>query len=287
MGALYRIRQFILSIGMKFLTQESPKIIEELDRAGQVLEDKDIDRVFVMTTPGFIRRGTLEPLFEDLDKRDISYEIYTDIKPDPSIDDIVDAFAKYDKFSSQAIVGIGGGSILDASKALGAKPDTAIEDMKGTFKVKEDLPLMILVPTTAGTGSEVTVASAVTEPRENEPDYKYSIMDYALLPDYAILDSNLLVTLPSGLSATTGMYALIHEVEAYTNKFGSQDARDDALEATKLIFENLKNSYDHGENLEHRINMLYASHKAGRAFFHNYVRLCPRHCPPNRVYLWT
>ena len=130
------------------------------------------------------------------------------------------------------------------------------------------LPTLIAIPTTAGTGSEVTPAAVITDSRRHD---KYALMSFPLIPRYAVLDPALTFSLPPHLTATTGMDALTHAVEAYIGRSTTRETRQLALEATKLVFENVKTAYSDGQNVQARQNMLYAAYKAGTAFSKSYV----------------
>ena len=140
--------------------------------------------------------------------------------------------------------------------------------MKGILRVHCRLPLLMAVPTTAGTGSETTLAAVITDA---ETRHKYAINDFPLIPRYAVLDPAVTLSLPPALTASTGMDALTHAVEAYVGRSTTKDTRADALEAVRLIFENLDTAYRDGLNEQARRNMLVASFKAGCAFTKSYV----------------
>ena len=140
--------------------------------------------------------------------------------------------------------------------------------MAGILRVWRRLPTLIAIPTTAGTGSETTVAALITD---SATHHKYALMSFPLIPHYAVLDASLTYSLPSHLTATTGMDALTHAVEAYIGRSTTRQTRKLALDATKLIFENIETAYYKGSNHAARENMLIASHKAGLAFTKSYV----------------
>ena len=170
-----------------------------------------------------------------------------------------------------AIIAFGGGSSMDCAKAVGARvarPNKPLGKMKGVLKVMKKTPLLIAVPTTAGTGSETTLAAVITD---SNTRHKYAINDFPLIPSYAMLDANLTVGLPKSITAATGMDALTHAVEAYIGRSTTKKTRKCALDATKLIFENLFVAYNDGKNLEARKNMLKAAYLAGVAFTVSYV----------------
>ena len=140
--------------------------------------------------------------------------------------------------------------------------------MKGILKVHKRLPLLIAVPTTAGTGSETTLAAVIVD---SETRYKYAINDFPLIPRYAVLDPKVTLSLPPFITATTGMDALTHAVEAYIGNSTTPGTRKNALDAVQLIFNNLDTAYTDGTNKEARQNMLRASYFAGCAFTKSYV----------------
>ena len=160
---------------------------------------------------------------------------------------------------------------MDCAKAAGAmvaKPKKSLKQMKGVLKVRKKIPLLIAVPTTAGTGSETTLAAVITD---SETRHKYAINDFPLIPRYALLDANLTVGLPKHITSTTGMDALTHAIEAYIGRSTTKHTRQCALDAVKMIFENILKAYNNGSNLQARENMLLASYKAGVAFTQSYV----------------
>ena len=136
------------------------------------------------------------------------------------------------------------------------------------MKIRRKLPPLFAIPTTAGTGSEVTLAAVITDA---ETHHKYTLMDFNLIPHYAVLDANVTLTLPPKLTATTGMDALTHAVEAYIGRSTTKQTRKYALEATRLIFNNIKKAYDNGQDKIARANMLKAAYLAGVAFSKSYV----------------
>lgn len=160
---------------------------------------------------------------------------------------------------------------MDCAKAVGAravKPRQSLEKMKGILKVHKKLPLLIAIPTTAGTGSETTLAAVITDAQTR---HKYPINDFSLIPRYAVLDPKVTLSLPPFVTATTGLDALTHAVEAYIGNSTTHGTRQDAITAVKLIFENLETAYQDGQNLEARKQMLRAAFFAGCAFSKSYV----------------
>lgn len=235
------------------------------------LKQEGMKKIIVITTAGFVKRGSLNRLLEEFKKENIAYVIFDGVHPDPTIECIEAASELYRKKSCEGIIAIGGGSVLDCAKVVGArivKPKQKVIEMTGFLKIRKQLPPLYAIPTTAGTGSEVTVAAVITD---SSTHYKYPINDTCLLPKYAVLDPELTCGLPKNLTAATGMDALTHAVEAYTNKYASRESKQYALDAVKIIFGNLTKAYDNGMDLEVREQMLMGSYYAGVAFTKAYV----------------
>ncbi|MCQ2546230.1 MAG: iron-containing alcohol dehydrogenase [Clostridia bacterium] len=275
MKAAHRAKQWVMCRTTGIISHE-PELIRgrgALLQIPKMLKESGKERVLVTTTAGFIRRGTLEPFFDELEKEGIRATVFSNIAPDPTLKCVVEVVTQYVLGDCQAVVAIGGGSVIDCSKAAAARvvcPGKRIREMKGTMKIRKKLPDFYAVPTTAGTGSEATAAAVVTDMKDGR-DYKYSINDTCLIPKCAVLDPELSVGLPKANTAATGMDALTHAVEAYTNKYPSALVKEKALDAVRLIYENLPVAFADGENIEARDNMLYASYEAGVAFTNNFV----------------
>ena len=174
----------------------------------------------------------------------------------------------------QGLIGFGGGSAIDCAKAVGARiarPKLSIPKMKGILKIWLPIPYLIAVPTTAGTGSETTLATVITD---HHTSHKFPINDFPLIPRAAVLDPEMTRSLPPHLTATTGMDALTHAIEAYIGNSTTKQTRAAALEAAKLIGENLENAYRDGNDMTARANMLKAAFLAGGAFSKSYVGYC-------------
>lgn len=271
---LLRFRQALFSPIQKIQLYMQPKIIKGehalLDLV-DVLKEKHLTHYMIVTTPGFIKRGTLQSFFDALDQNDIQYSIFHDLKPDPEISDVEKLKEMFIKEGCQALIAIGGGSVIDCSKAALACIQMKNIDVKTvlhTGRVSKPLPLLIAVPTTAGTGSEVTAGAVITDPIKKR---KYALSHLFLIPKYAVLDSSLLVSLPSNMTAYTGMDALTHAIEAYINCFNNRKTNEYALCAIKSIFQYLVPSFEDGLNKHYRLELLEASYNAGVAISNNYV----------------
>ena len=236
-----------------------------------VLKEKHLTHYMIVTTPGFIKRGTLQSFFDALNQNDIQYSIFRDLKPDPEICDVEKLKEMFIKEGRQALIAIGGGSVIDCSKAALACIQMKNLDVKTVLhigRVSKPLPLLIAVPTTAGTGSEVTAGAVITDPIKKR---KYALSHLFLIPKYAVLDASLLTSLPSKMTAYTGMDALTHAIEAYINYFNNRKTNEYALCAIKSIFQYLVPSFEDGLNKHYRLELLEASYNAGVAISNNYV----------------
>lgn len=272
----WRIRQFALSRVLRLTEHHTPRILEGqgcVDRVAQVLADAGVQNALLVTTPGTIRRGMLRGMQETAAKKGIVFSLFTDVPNDPDIGSVEAGRALCLKNGCTAIVAVGGGSVLDCAKMIGARlarPRRTVAQMRGAMRVGRKLPLLIAVPTTAGTGSEVTAAAVITEIRNGVHD-KYPVSDLHLIPRVAVLDARLTLTLPRELTAATGMDALTHAVEAYTNRFASKYVKKLAKEAVGTIFAWLPRAVENGQDTEAREKMLHASMQAGIAFTNNFV----------------
>ncbi|GHH99080.1 alcohol dehydrogenase [Neobacillus kokaensis] len=213
----------------------------------------------------------MDDLLEGLRDEGVSFVVYDQTVPNPTIENIEEAYEIYMTNQCQGIVAFGGGSPMDCAKGIGARaarPNKTIQQMKGVLKVMKKLPPLFAIPTTAGTGSEATLAAVVTNTDTHE---KYAIMDTSLIPRYAVLDPLLTVNLPSHITAATGIDALTHAIEAYIGNSNTKETIQCSLEAVKLIFENLYEAYSNGSNITARANMQRAAYLAGIAFTRAYV----------------
>ncbi len=236
-----------------------------------LLTSRKCDSVIIVTDPMISSLGLMTPMLKALDAEGTHYVIYDETVANPTTENVDNALALYKEHGCKAIIGFGGGSSMDCAKALGARiarPRKTLGQMKGILKVLLPIPLLIAVPTTAGTGSETTLASVIVDA---ETRHKYAINDFPLIPKYAVLDPTVTLSLPPFITATTGMDALTHAVEAYIGNSTTKGTRKDALRAVKLIFENLDTAVFDGQNRRARRNMLVASFYAGAAFTKSYV----------------
>lgn len=266
-----RVFQGAFRLALPILPYRDPKILKSINEIPKLLKDKKKSSILIVTDPGVIKCGLIEPILEVLNKATIKYTVYSDVQPNPTVDNVESARLIYINEKADAIIAIGGGSAMDTAKALGARiahPRKSLKQMGGILRIYKSLPTFIAIPTTAGTGSETTLAAIITEPKTH---HKYALMSFPLIPHYAVLDSRMTVTLPAHLTATTGLDALTHAIEAFIGRSTTRETRQLAIDAVKLIFANIENAYKNGSDLKARENMLIASFKAGLAFSKSYV----------------
>ena len=265
-----RCFQALLKVGNYLIGYRMPQYLEgpgKIRELGAFLREKSINDVLVVTGSGMVRRGQVQPMLDGFEQAGIRYHLISFDHPDPSSLDVEAGFAAYKAQGCKAIVALGGGSRIDCAKAIAAKvahPNKSVSQLQGLLKVHKPIVPFVAIPTTAGAGSETTVAAVITDA---ETHRKAAINDPFLIPKYAVLDPELTVGLPPFTTATTGMDALAHAVEAYTNHtYNTKLENDLAKEAVRLIHDNLLIAYAQGDNLEARQNMQRAAFYAGRAF---------------------
>lgn len=221
--------------------------------------------VLIVTDDMLVKLGLITPLQAALENAGITAPIYSGVKPDPTIEQIETGFTMLQEHNCDGILAIGGGSSIDAAKIIGAraKNNKPIVKMAGLFRVFRGMLPLYAVPTTAGTGSEVTIAAVVSDPDQQR---KLPVMDLKLMPTACALDAKLMAGLPAPITAATGMDALTHAVEAYVSNNAFKATDELAVKATQLIIEHLPKVMQDGSNLESRQAMAEASNLAGKAF---------------------
>ena len=256
---------------LPFLPYREPEILHRCEELPDTLKQHKIKKILIVTDPGIVACGLITKITSVLAKEKISYSVYDQTSANPTVRNVEEALALYQKEHCKALLAIGGGSAMDCAKALGARiacPKKTLGQLKGTLHVLHRIPLLIAVPTTAGTGSENTLAAVITD---SEKKHKYVLNDFVLIPRYAILDAELTYSLPPHLTATTGMDALTHAVEAYIGRSTTKETREKALLAVKTIYQNIETAYHDGHNHAAREQMLNAAYLAGFAFSRSYV----------------
>ena len=237
-----------------------------LDKLPGELESRGVAHPLVMTDAGLVKLGVAAKLTDVLDAAGVAYEVFDQVPPDSSMDVVNEVARLYTERGCDGFVAIGGGSVIDTTK--GAAASLACEGvdfatLQGSEILKADLPPLIAVPTTAGTGSEVTLVAVVADTHKHA---KLSFTSYKLVPHAAILDPALTSSLPPKLTATTGMDALTHAVEAYTSIQKNPVSDAFAVKAIELIAENLPVACREGANVDARTSLALGSLLAGAAF---------------------
>ena len=256
---------------LPILPYREPNIVSSCDGLDIVFKKENTKSVLIVTDAGIVKNGIVAKAEESLIKCNVKYTIYDKTQPNPTVENVEEALKIFYDNACDTIIAIGGGSAMDCAKGVGARvayPKKELNKMAGVLKVLRKIPTFIAVPTTAGTGSETTLAAVITDSKTH---HKYAIMSFPLIPHYAVLDAKLTYSLPPHLTSTTGMDALTHAVESYIGRSTTKKTRALALEATKLVFENVEKAYLDGHNHEARENMLHAAYKAGIAFSMSYV----------------
>lgn len=270
----YRAFQAVFRVIMPMLRLRKPELLKgegSILKLPEFIKSKGVDSVLVVTDNGLYSLGLLNGMFEELDKAGVKYALFKDVVPNPTVDNVETAYKVYVDNGCKGIIAFGGGSPMDCAKGVAARvarPGKPVKKMKGILKVMHKLPPFFAVPTTAGTGSEATLAAVIMDAETHD---KYTINDPSLIPHYAVLDPVLTVGLPKSITSTTGMDALTHAVEAYIGQSNTALTIEMAEKATDLIFKYLKRAYDDGKDMEARENMQEAAYCAGVAFTRAYV----------------
>ncbi|PSW22322.1 dehydrogenase [Photobacterium sanctipauli] len=256
----------LISIGFPQLEVGSDTLL----KAGELMAAAGATKVLIVTDAIIGSMPMTETLCASLSQSKIDYFIYDEVKPNPTIAAVAIGADLFHQHSCDAIIAIGGGSPIDCAKAIGAKIVTnrPVRKLAGKLKVRKKLPLFMAIPTTAGTGSEATVAAVISDPSAKQ---KFAIVDPNLIPDYALIDPSLMTGLPPHITAATGMDALTHAIEAYIGTYQNPLTNKFAVQAIEAIFAYLPTAYQNGENIEARERMAMASYEAGCAFTRAYV----------------
>lgn len=271
--AAYRIYQKTLFVAMAFMPWRKPQLVEgegSFTRCAEFLAEHGVTRPLVVCDKAALERHALDGFFDNA-QGTLQYAVYDGVLPNPTVTQVEEGLRIYRENVCNGILAFGGGSAMDCAKAIGARvvrSKKTVNQLKGLLKVGKKLPPLFAVPTTAGTGSECTLAAVITDADTHD---KYAINDFSLIPRYAILDASLTVGLPPQLTATTGMDALTHAVEAYVGHSNTRQTKKNAVAATKLIFENIRQATRDGRDLTARANMQQAAYLAGLAFTRAYV----------------
>ena len=246
----------------------------------------NVERVFIVTDPGMIQLGYVDKILYHLRKRAIPAhcEIFSEVEPDPSFETVNKGVEAMRSFKPDTIIALGGGSPIDAAKGMWLFYENPEADPEGlklkfmdirkrTYKFPKmgSKTKMVAIPTTSGTGSEVTSFAVITDKQRNK---KYPLADYELTPDVAIIDPDLVMSLPKSVTADTGMDVLTHAIEAYVSVMASDYTDGLSEKAVELVFKHLKEAYEHGDNRTAREKMHNASTIAGMSFTNAFLGVC-------------
>ena len=265
----YRLYHYGLKLLISLLLPPSPilfKVDNALEDLTAHIQINKLNRLLLVTDKQIYTLGLHRELSDQLARHSITLELYSDVEPNNPIDNIEQALNRYQHNQCQGIICLGGGSVMDCGKLVGARvarPDKTTLQLRGLFKIRRKLPPIYAIPTTAGTGSETTVAAVVFDPVAKQ---KFAVTDLCLCPKAAVLIPKLTYDLPPQITANSGMDALTHAIEAYIGIIGTNFTHQKSMDACGLIFANLLPAYQHGQNHQYRENMLLASFYAGEAF---------------------
>ncbi len=265
---VYKQIQFGMKLGAKVLNFRRPELFAGPGSSLQLCDhiaDTGVRKLLLVSDETLLQIGLLGPMIERLESRGIAVATYTGVTPDPTIAQVEAGLAVLREHRCTAVLAVGGGSPIHAAKLIAARARNPhkVVHMAGLLRVViPPLPLYA-VPTTAGTGSEVTIAAVVSDPASTR---KFAVMDPKLVPQAAALDAALMTGLPKPITVATGMDALTHAVEAYLSYNATAATDAEALEATRLVMANLPKVVDDPGNLELRQHMALASFKGGAAF---------------------
>lgn len=283
----YRIRAVLVKWVLRLLPRNTPLVFQGADASINLcrqISRLGYERVLVVTDEFLATSGVLDGIEATLSETKVTYRVFSDILPDPDFTQVQAGEVALREHRGAAIVAVGGGSVLDAAKmiALLHTNPAPLKHFDGIARAKHRPLPVFAIPTTAGTGSEITLAAVISEPVSHK---KIPIIDGKMIPDYIALDANLMLGLPPAITAATGMDALTHAVESYLSKASHPSSEAQATAAISLIFEYLLKAYHNGGDWQARDAMATASFYAGAAFSktavgyvhaiaHQFGRLC-------------
>lgn len=260
-----KISTWFLKIFSHLLFLKPAPLIEgtgSLKRVTNYCLMNEYKKVFIITSENLTKLGSYDVLLEDLKEKNLEYKIFDKVFGEPNFSLAKNIIEFLKDYQPDVVVAIGGGSVLDVAKLVCASlsyPNKPLEKFAGLFKVIKKIRPLIAVPTTAGTGSETTFISVIT----NDKNIKKTIVSPNIIPNLAVLDGNLTLSLPKNLTASTGVDALSHAIESYLSTCTKHGHNFYAPTAIKMIFNNLYKSYQNPDNIEYRNKMLKASYLAG------------------------
>lgn len=267
-----RIYQKIMKVACYFIKWPKPFVIEGTNSSLEivnVIKENKLQKPLIIVDPFIDQIGLMKHTLDSLDQNNIKYIKNIDVKSEPNVLMIEDIVSIYKESNCDSIIAVGGGSIIDTAKLVGARitnPNKSISKMKGVLKVRKQIPFTITIPTTSGSGSECTVAAVVKDGHS-----KYAVNSPKLVPNVAVLDPMFTISLPVSLTLTTGMDALTHAIECYIGNSNTKTTYQDSIEAISLILNSLESLLANTQDVEKRLQMQKASYLAGAAFTRGYV----------------
>lgn len=239
--------------------------IGSLNKLPEILKESKSENVLLISDRGLEKLGVVKKVVDIIEKAGIKCTSYLDVIPNPTVDVVNEAAAKYEEVKATSIIALGGGSPMDVAKAVGVLANFGgkITDYEGNHKVPGPVVPIIAIPTTAGTGSEVTASAVITDEERN---YKFSVFSYEILPKYAVLDPELIMTAPAHIAAACGVDALIHAMEAYISNNASPFSDSMAEKAMELIGKNIRRFVANRQDTEAASAMMIGSTFAGISF---------------------
>lgn len=235
-----------------------------MEKIKEIIAKEGTKKIAVFSDEGIRATGLLELLTGQLEETQVPYELFTDCKPEPTYGQVEDVVKRVQGFACDLIIGIGGGSVMDAAKLASVLKDApyTIQDLLKDPSQAKKMVKTVMIPSTCGTGSEATCNAIVAIPEESS---KKGIVNDNMIPDYVILDPRMIARLPKAIVAATGVDALAHAVECYTSKKATPFSDGYALTAAKLIFGNIREAYHNPENMTAKNNMMIGAYYGGVA----------------------
>jgi alcohol dehydrogenase len=269
----FRLAKMFMKPVTKLVPQPRPLLLAGpgcSSRLCRTIAEFGFRRVTLVTDAVLVKLGLVAPIREALEKCGVAVAVFDGIEPDPTYSVVERGHEVLQAHGSDAVLAVGGGSSIDAAKIMAAMATSRKPPQKllGFFKLRKPMLPLFVIPTTAGTGSEVTIAAVISDPATHS---KAAVIDPRLVPTAAALDPLLMTGMPKPITAATGMDALTHAVEAYTNRWPNAETGFYSLSAVRMIFANLPRAYANGDDLDAREAMAIASCYAGLAFTKAYV----------------
>ncbi len=264
----YKFMAFVVTWLLRLLPRDAPVVYKGPGSALRLAEQVSIlgfDKVLIVTDEFLGGSGILDGIKKVLGETGVEYVVFDGVLPDPAFDQVQAGEAVLRTESCQAVIAVGGGSVLDAGKMIAMLHTNPgdLDSFDGIQKAKHPGLPLFAIPTTAGTGSEITLAAVITDPVAHR---KVPVVDSKMIPGYVALDADIMKGMPPGITAATGMDALTHAVESYLSKASTDATELQARAAVRLIFRYLTRAWHNGDDMEARDGMAVASFYAGAAF---------------------